>query len=141
MKIKIILPAVSKGKAPSLGLGTLMSTLDASDEIVVTAEQAQQPAMWDDAEIVVISVGSLPERACNLAELYHIAGTHVVLAGLEFGTMAEAAGRADTLFVGPADELWPAFVRDFRNGDARNCYMSEFTLCDAGLFVSPVDAA
>jgi len=90
---------------------------------------------------VVISVGTDSERACNLAELYHMAGTHVVLAGLEFGTMAQAAGRADTLFVGPADELWPVFVRDFRHGDARNCYMSEFTLRDAGLFVSPVDAA
>jgi len=141
MKLKIVLPTETKRKAPALGLGTLISTLDGSDEIIVTAEQSQQSSMWEEADVVVISAGSDAERAGNLAELYRRTGAYVVLAGLEFGTVTEAGGRANTRLVGPADGLWPEFVRDFRRGNARNCYVSEFSLRDTGLLVSPVDAA
>lgn len=143
MKLKVILPAISSSNipTPSIGLGTLMSCLDSTDEIVVTAEQAQQPAMWEDADVVVITVGPMPTRALNLAELYRMAGIHVVLIGRDLEFLAESSKQHQTVFLGPVDELWPAFLRDFRHGEPGHCYTAEFTLCDAGFFVSPVHVA
>lgn len=143
MKLKVVLPAVTDPQTPtpSLGLGTLMASLNANDEIVVTAEQAQQPAMWEDADVVVITVGSTLARAFNLAELYRRAGAHVVLIGSELEFLAESGKQRQTVFLGPADEMWPAFLRDLRCGEAGHCYASDFGLRDAGLFVSPVHVA
>lgn len=144
MKVKVILPPVSKAglNVPSLGLGTLMASLDASDEIVVTAEQAQQSAMWEDADVVVITVGPMPMHALNLAELYRLAGTHVVLIGNDLGFVADAGKKGETVFLGAADELWPAFLRDLRERNPGQCYASEFELCGYGVAsADPVHAA
>jgi len=142
MKLKVILPATTDSNIPApLGLGTLMASLDIIDEITVTAEQAQQPAMWEDADIVVISDGLSRERAGNLAELYRLAGSHVVLIGSDLDFLAENEKKNQTVFVGHAAELWPAFLCDFRRGEPSSRYLSDFTLCDAGLFVSPVHVA
>ncbi|MGZ4816748.1 MAG: hypothetical protein ACXVZV_15135 [Terriglobales bacterium] len=131
MKVKVILPAVGKngGTVPPLGLGTLMSLLDVTDELVVTAEQAQKPAMWEDADVVVITVGQLPAHGLNLAELYRMAGTHVVLIGPQLESLADSEKQRQTVFLGNADELWPAFLRDFRVGEPGHCYTSEFKIC------------
>ena len=130
MKIKVILPAASKTGAtvPPLGLGTLMASLTWEDEIVVTAEQAQRPEMWEDTDVVVLTVGALPMHALNLADLYRMAGTHVVLIGHDIEFLAESNKQHQTIFVGRAGELWPAFLHDFRIGRPGNCYASEFTL-------------
>ncbi|HVZ16130.1 MAG TPA: hypothetical protein VG897_03360 [Terriglobales bacterium] len=131
MKVKVILPAVGKsgGTAPPLGLGTLMASLDATDELVVTAEQAQQPTMWEDADVVVITIGDTPDHGLNLAELYRIAGTHVVLIGPGLEFLADSEKQRQTVFVGTGDELWPAFLRDFRMGEPGHCYTSDFKIC------------
>jgi hypothetical protein len=131
MKIKVILPAASKTGAsvPSLGLGTLMASLTWEDEITVTAEQAQRPEMWEDADVVVLTVGAMPMPTLNLAELYRIAGTQVVLIGHDIEFLAESNKQRQTIFVGRTEELWPAFLADFRRGQAGNCYASDFTVC------------
>lgn len=132
MKVKIILPALSNSRipVPAIGLGTLMSTLDAADELVVTAEQAQQPDMWEDADVVVITVAAVPESALNLADLYRSAGSHVVLIGPGLEILADGSKALQTIFVGRADEIWPSFLRDFKSGEPGHCYRSEFRLCD-----------
>jgi hypothetical protein len=106
-----------------------MASLEATDELVVTAEQAQQSAMWEDADVVVITVGQLPAHGLNLAELYRMAGTHVVLIGSDLEFLADSAKQRQTVFLGNADELWPAFLRDFRIGDPGHCYNSDFKIC------------
>ena len=130
MKLKVILPAVTKPgtPVPPVGLGTLMASLQATDEMVVTAEQAQQPAMWEDADVVIVCIGSEPERSLNLAELYRTAGTHVVLIGAGLQVFADSMKQRQTVFVGAADELWPAFLRDLRAGAPGHCYAGEFSL-------------
>jgi len=131
MKVKVLLPPVASPgvPVPPLGLGTLMASLESTDELVVTAEQAQQSAMWEDADVVVITVGQMPAHGLNLAELYRIASTHVVLIGSELDFLADSVKQRQTVFLGNADELWPAFLRDFRFGDPGHCYTSEFKIC------------
>ena len=135
MKLKVILPAVTKPgtPVPPIAMGTLMAALDASDEIVVTAEQAQQSAMWEDADVVVICVGSEPDRSLNLAELYRMAGTHVVLIGSGLEILADSSKKRQTVFEGASDELWAAFLRDYRAGEPGHCYSTKFRVCDAAI--------
>src|SRR4051794_40727322 len=130
MKVKVLLPPVAKPgvPVPPLGLGTLMASLDASDELVVTAEQAQQSAMWEDADVVVITVGQLPAHGLNLGELYRVAGTHVVLIGSDLEFLGDSVKQRQTVFLGTAEELWPAFLRDFDIGEPAHCYTSEFKI-------------
>jgi len=141
MKVKVILPAPSNTATavPPLGLGTLMASLTWEDEIVVTAEQAQRPEMWEDADIVVLTLGAMPMHSLNLAELYRMAGIHVVLIGDDGEFLAENR-QHQTIFVGRADELWPAFLADFRRGQPGQCYASEFTPC-GGLRQVPLHEA
>ena len=144
MKVKVILPALSNSRipVPAIGLGTLMSTLGANDELVVTAEQAQQTAMWEDADVVVITVAAMPESALNLAELYRGTGAHVVLIGPGLEILADRSKPRQTVFVGRADEIWAAFLRDFRSAGPGYCYRSDFRLCDlAGGVHDPMHAA
>jgi len=144
MKVKVILPALSSSRipVPAIGLGTLMSTLEAADELTVTAEQAQQPTMWEDADVVVITVAAEPESALNLAELYQMAGTQVVLIGPGLEILADNTKARQTVFVGRADELWPAFLRDLKAGEPGHCYRSDFRLCDLAAGVhDPMHAA
>jgi hypothetical protein len=131
MKVKVLLPPVAEPgvPVPPQGLGTLMASLDASDELVVTAEQAQQSAMWEDADVVVITVGQLPAHGLNLAELYRVAGTHVVLIGSDLEFLGDSVKQRQTVFLGNAEELWPAFLRDFGIGEPAHCYTSEFQIC------------
>src|SRR5205823_4080216 len=43
----------------------------------------------------------------------------------------EAAGHADTIFLGPGEDTWPQFLDDFRHGRAERCYRSRTrTLAD-----------
>jgi hypothetical protein len=128
MKIKVVLPASTdpRFKAPQIGLGTLMASLSAADELVVTAQQAQQPAMWEDADLVVVTTGPAATRSCNLAELYRLAGAHVVLIGTDLEQLADSEKQRQTVFLGSADELWPAFLEDFRLGMAQHSYTPDF---------------
>jgi len=144
MKVKVILPALTNSRipVPAIGLGTLMSTLGAADELVVTAEQAQQSAMWEIADVVVITVAAMPESALNLAEIYRGAGAHVVLIGPGLEILADSSKPRQTIFVGRADEIWPAFLRDFKAAQPGHCYRSDFTLCDLARGVhDPMHAA
>jgi hypothetical protein len=143
MKLKVIIPAVTDcaTRVAPMGLGSLMSVLDATDELVVTAEQAQQPSMWEESDVVVINVDANPRSSLNLAELYRMTGAHVVLIGSKVSVLADYQVRNRTIFVGPPDELWAAFLEDFRRGEASACYTADFSLCDAGLFVSSVHVA
>ncbi len=143
MKVKVILPALGNARipVPAIGLGTLMSTLEASDELVVTAEQAQQPTMWEDADVAVITVAAEPEGALNLAELYQSARTHVVLIGPGLEILADCRKPRQTVFVGRADEIWPAFLRDFKSGEPGHCYSSDVRICDLARAHNPMHAA
>jgi len=140
MKLKVILPTDLSAPAPSLGLGTLMSLLHRNDEIVLTARQIQMAAICDDVDVVVIAVGSQPIRAFNLAEFYRTAGAHVVLIGSGHEHFEDAES-GQTIFLGAADELWAAFLRDFRRGEPGYCYTSDFTVAHAASYVGPMHAA
>jgi len=140
MKLKFVLPASTAPlkPIPSLGLGSLTASLNFDDEIIVTADQGQ-PTTWDDTDLAIVIMDST--SALNLAEFYRIAGTHVVLIGATADLLAEPAKPHQSVFLGPARELWPAFLRDFRRGEPGDCYLSEFSLDDLEFSLETIHAA
>ncbi|HEY9249909.1 MAG TPA: radical SAM protein, partial [Rariglobus sp.] len=52
-------------------------------------------------------------------------GVHVALGGLHVTSLPdEAAAHADSIFLGPGEDIWPRFLADFRAGRPRARYVS-----------------
>jgi radical SAM superfamily enzyme YgiQ (UPF0313 family) len=138
MKVKMILPALTEAKSPffrpikyslfpPLGLATLAGYLYADDEIVIQDEHVEKLDLDDEPDLVVIQVYiTSAYRAYQLADHYRSKGAHVCLGGLHVTSLPdEATPHADTIFLGPGEDTWPAFLKDFRAGQPGKVYRSE----------------
>ena len=137
MKVKMILPALTEAVSPffrpikyslfpPLGLATLAGYLNDDDEIELQDEHVEPLRLDDAPDLVVIQVYiTSARRAYRLADLYRRRGVHVALGGLHVTSLpAEAAQHADTIFLGPGEDTWPVFLREFRSGRPRPLYRS-----------------
>jgi radical SAM superfamily enzyme YgiQ (UPF0313 family) len=134
----MILPALTEAKSPffrpikyslfpPLGLATLASYLHDDDEVVLQDEHVETLELHDDPDLVVIQVYiTSAYRAYEIADLYRARGAYVVLGGLHPTSLPdEAAAHADTVFLGPGEDTWPAFLADFRAGRPAPVYRSD----------------
>jgi radical SAM superfamily enzyme YgiQ (UPF0313 family) len=137
MRIKMILPALTEATSPlfrpikyslfpPLGLATLAGYLDPDDEVSITDEHVERVDTADEPDLVVIQVYiTSARRAYELADLYRARGAYVCLGGLHVTSLpAEAAAHADSVFCGPGEDVWPAFLADFRAGQPAPRYDS-----------------
>jgi radical SAM superfamily enzyme YgiQ (UPF0313 family) len=137
MKVKMILPALTEATSPffrpikyslfpPLGLATLAGYLDPDDEVDIQDEHVEILDLDDEPELVVVQVYiTSARRAYRVADHYRRKGAHVALGGLHVTSLPdEAAGHADTIFLGPGEDTWPVFLRDFRNGNPGTRYQS-----------------
>src|SRR5512139_518294 len=138
MKVKFILPALTEALSPyfrpikyslfpPLGLATLAGYLDPDDEAEIQDEHVEPLRLDDRPDLVVIQTYiTSAYRAYRLADHYRRRGAHVALGGLHVTALPdEAALHADTIFIGPGEDTWPAFLRDFRQGRAQRVYRSQ----------------
>jgi radical SAM superfamily enzyme YgiQ (UPF0313 family) len=129
MRVKMILPALTEATSPHfrpikyslfppLGLATLAAYLDPGDEVSITDEHVEKIDTADEPELVVIQVYiTSARRAYELADLYRARGAYVCLGGLHVTSLPdEAARHADSVFCGPGEDTWPAFLADLRAG-------------------------
>jgi radical SAM superfamily enzyme YgiQ (UPF0313 family) len=137
LKVKMILPALAEATDPAwrplkyslfppLGLIALAGYLDADDEVTVQDEHVQKLDLDDEPDLVVIETYiTSARRAYQLADHYRSRGAHVCLGGLHATSLPqEAAAHADTVFLGPGEDIWPAFLADFHVGRPRWIYQS-----------------
>ncbi len=137
MKVKMILPALTEALSPywrpikyslfpPLGLATLASYLDPDDEVTLQDEHVEPLDLTDTPDLVVIQVYiTSAYRAYALADHYRARGAYVALGGLHVTSLPEeAAAHADTIFCGPGEDTWPAFLTDFRAGQPGRVYRS-----------------
>ncbi len=92
-----------------------------------------QPIHLDDSpQVVVIEVYiTSAYRAYALADFYRRKGAHVCLGGLHVTSMPhEAAAHADSIFIGPGEDTWPAFLKDLRAGQPKAIYRSTVRTLD-----------
>jgi len=133
----MILPALTEATSPlfrpikyslfpPLGLATLASYTGADDEVTITDEHVERLRTDDDPELVVIQVYiTSARRAYRIADAYRSKGCYVVLGGLHVTSLPdEAAEHADTIFLGPGEDTWPQFLREFRLGQPQKRYKS-----------------
>src|SRR5205823_6047585 len=127
MRVKMILPALTEAASPlfrpikyslfpPLGLATLAAYLDADADITITDEHVEKLNLNDQPELVVIQVYiTSASRAYAIADHYRRQGAYVALGGLHVTSLPdEAAAHADTIFLGPGEDTWPQFLRDYK---------------------------
>jgi len=137
MKVKMILPALTEAKSPywrpikyslfpPLGLATLAGYLGPNDEVTLQDEHVEVLDLEDNPDLVVIQVYiTSAYRAYQIADHYRRKGAYVCLGGLHVTALPEeAAQHADTIFIGPGEDTWPAFLADYRTWYPQKVYRS-----------------
>ena len=111
---------------PPLGLATLAGYLDPDDEVDLQDEHVEPLRLDDEPDLVVIEAYiTSAHRAYRYADHYRARGAYVCLGGLHPTSLPEeAAQHADSVFCGPGEDTWPAFLRDFRAGLPKPLYRS-----------------
>jgi radical SAM superfamily enzyme YgiQ (UPF0313 family) len=140
MRVKMFLPALTEALSPlfrpikyslfpPLGLATLAGYLPQDAEVSIHDEHVQRLTLDDTdvPDLVVIQVYiTSARRSYEIADHYRAIGSYVVLGGLHVTSLPdEAAKHADTIFLGPGEDTWPVFLRDFALGEAKPCYVSK----------------
>ena len=128
MKIKMILPALTEAKSPfwrpikyslfpPLGLATLAAYCSPDDEIDLQDEHVENILQDDNPDLVIIQVYITNAfRAYGIADHYRRKGSYVCLGGLHVSSLPEEALlHADSIFIGPGEDIFPKFLEDFRN--------------------------
>jgi radical SAM superfamily enzyme YgiQ (UPF0313 family) len=137
MKVKMILPALTEAKSPfwrpikyslfpPLGLATLASYLSDDDEITLQDEHVETLDLNDEPDLVVIQVYiTSAYRAYQIADHYRARGAYICLGGLHVTSLpAEAMQYADTIFIGPGEDIWPEFLKDYQAKRPKKVYVS-----------------
>jgi radical SAM superfamily enzyme YgiQ (UPF0313 family) len=137
MRVKMILPALTEATSPffrpikyslfpPLGLATLAGYLAADDQVSLQDEHVERLDLDDEPDLVVIQVYiTSAYRAYEIADHYRRKGAYVVLGGLHVTSLPEeAAQHANTICMGPGEDVWPAFLRDYRSGRPAPIYRS-----------------
>ncbi|HEX6464862.1 MAG TPA: radical SAM protein [Vicinamibacterales bacterium] len=137
LRVKFILPALTEATSPywrpikyslfpPLGLATLAAYLREADEAVIVDEHVEALRTEDAPDLVVIQVYiTNAYRAYRIADSYRARGVFVALGGLHVTSLpGEAALHADAIFLGPGEQTFPAFLRDFLAGTPQRVYQS-----------------
>jgi radical SAM superfamily enzyme YgiQ (UPF0313 family) len=136
-RVKLILPALTEATSPywrpikyslfpPLGLATLAAYLDPNLEISLQDEHVEKLDLEDDPDLVIIQVYiTNAYRAYHIADHYRARGAYVALGGLHVTSLPdEAAPHADTIFLGPGEHTFPAFLKDLAAETPRPRYES-----------------
>ncbi len=109
---------------PPLGLATLAALTPAHWDIAICDENIEPLPLDPDADIVGIGGMAVQfPRQRELLGYYREKGYHVV-AGGSYVSLSPSSyeGLVDTLIIGEAELIWPAFCRDFEQGIAARRY-------------------
>jgi radical SAM superfamily enzyme YgiQ (UPF0313 family) len=137
LRVKFILPALKEATDPHwrpikyslfppLGLATLAANLSPDDHAVIVDEHVEPLRLDDAPELVVIQVYiTNAYRAYKIADHYRNQGAFVCLGGLHVTSLPEeAAAHANVIFLGPGEQTFPSFLKDFRAGRPERVYTS-----------------
>lgn len=143
MKVKMILPALAEAESPfwrpikyslfpPLGLATLAAYLSPDDEVEIQDQHVETLNLNDQPDLVIIQVYiTNAYRAYKIADDYRAKGVYVILGGLHVTSLPdEAALHADSIFIGPGEETFPQFLKDFKSGQPLKVYNSKIRTLD-----------
>jgi len=135
--VKLILPALAEATSPHfrpikyslfppLGLATLAAYLGPDDRATIVDEHVERLRTDDEPDLVLVQVYiTNAYRAYRIADHYRAKGVFVGLGGLHVTSLPdEAAAHADAIFLGPGEQTFPEFLREFRDGRPKSVYVS-----------------
>ncbi|MFC4652576.1 B12-binding domain-containing radical SAM protein [Lactococcus nasutitermitis] len=96
-------------------------------DITLWDEYADIVTFDESFDLVAMTVNTPNSRHCyEMAEKFRTSGSYVVFGG-PHPTLEpeEAEAFCDTIIIGEAEEIWPAFLQDFLDGKAQKSYMSD----------------
>ena len=139
MRVKMILPALQEAESPywrpikyslfpPLGLATLAAYFSENDDVEIQDQHIEKLKLDDTPDLVCIQVYvTNAYRAYKIADEYRRRGVYVVMGGLHVTSLPdEAAQHADTLILGPGEEAFPRFIKDFREGHPQKRYVASW---------------
>ncbi|MEM8896825.1 MAG: radical SAM protein [Bacteroidota bacterium] len=137
MTVKFILPALAEAESPfwrpikyslfpPLGLATLAAYLSEEDEAILQDQHVETLDLDDEPDMVIIQVYiTNAYRSYQIADHYRKKGAYVCLGGLHVTSLPnEARPHADSIFLGPGEETFPQFLKDYREGNPKQTYFS-----------------
>jgi radical SAM superfamily enzyme YgiQ (UPF0313 family) len=112
---------------PPLGLATLGAYAHPDDEIDLQDEHVDELNIDDRPDLVIIQVYITNAfRSYKLADHYRKKGIYVCLGGLHVSSLpAEAMEHADSIFIGPGEDTFPQFLKDFKNKNPHRVYLNK----------------
>ncbi len=116
----------TKFSTTPLGLVTV-AALTPQDWEVVIADENVEPINYDtDADLIGITAFNVQyHRAVEIAAEFRRRGKPVVFGGPYCSLFPEAfEGKGDYRVSGEAEEIWPVFLEDFKNGRAHEFYQA-----------------
>jgi radical SAM superfamily enzyme YgiQ (UPF0313 family) len=137
LRVKLILPALTEATSPyfrpikyslfpPLGLATLAAYLRPEDQAVIVDEHVERLRTDDEPDLVLLQVYiTNAYRAYRIADHYRAKGVFVGLGGLHVTSLPdEAVAHADAIFLGPGEQTFPEFLKEFREGRPKPVYVS-----------------
>ena len=135
MKAKLILPSLTEADSPyfrpikyslfpPIGLATLAAHFTKDDDVELIDQHVEQLSLDDEPDLVCIQVYVTNAfRAYSIADIYREKGVYVMLGGLHVTSLPdESMQHADTIILGPGEEAFPTFLKDFKNKCAKKIY-------------------
>lgn len=111
-------------RMPQLGIYRLASLTPKEWEVTVIDENIHEIDFAKKTDLVAISaITSLAPRAYQIADKYRKRGISVIIGGIHASYRPdEAAGHADSIFIGEADDEWVKVLEDFANNNLKKIY-------------------
>ncbi|MCK4418791.1 B12-binding domain-containing radical SAM protein, partial [Candidatus Aerophobetes bacterium] len=137
MKIKLIGPTryLENGKllkskklmVPSLTFPLLAALTPPDIDVSTVNEICEDINFGEKVDLVGITSYTINiHRAYQIADEFKKRNVPVVMGGIHVSMEPEEAKQhADTIIIGEAEETWPQFINDFRNGKRKKVYKAE----------------
>lgn len=112
---------------PNLALITVAALTPGDVELSVIDERVDILDLDEDFDAVGISMMTAQaRRGYEVADHFRNRGIHVVLGGIHPTVLPqEAAAHCDTVIVGEAEQTWPRFISDLREGRPEKLYQDQ----------------
>ena len=109
---------------PPLGLATVAALTPSNWDVEIVDENIEDIDFEKDADLVGITAFNVQfQRALAIAAEFKKRGKTVVFGGPYCSLFPEAfEGKGDYRVSGEAEKIWPAFIKDFESGRAREFY-------------------
>jgi radical SAM superfamily enzyme YgiQ (UPF0313 family) len=142
MKLTLIRPCMGarerryqEQRMEPLQLAVLASLTPPDVETTLFDERLESVRFDTPADLVAITVETFTaRRAYEIADEYRLRGVPVILGGLHPTLVPEeAAGHADSVYTGDAEDLWGQVIEDARQGRLRPRYDARRGFFRAGL--------